>query len=100
MQNMMRVFIIALLWSLTAQAQTVYYDASAFPLLGKVSDATETRYERLPAKLKGVSREVIWELGKNTAGLAIRFCSDSRQISARWETLHDGNMNHMTATGS
>ena len=96
----MRNIIIALLVALTAQAQTVYYDASAFPLLGKVSDATETRYERLPAKLNGVSRQVIWSLGKSTAGLAIRFCSDSRQISARWETLDDRNMNHMAATGS
>jgi len=91
--------IIALTFSCLAQAQTVYHDASAFPLLGKISDATETRYERLPARLKGVSRDAVWYLGKNTAGLAIRFCSDSRQISVKWETLNDFSMNHMAPTG-
>jgi lysophospholipase L1-like esterase len=97
MKNILFVFIV---WvSLTAKAQTVYYDASAFPLLGKISDSTETRYERLPAKLKGVSRPPVWDLGKNTAGLAIRFRSDSRQISVKWEVLNDFSMNHMAATG-
>ena len=85
--------------SLATRAQTVFYDASEFPLLGKISEATETRYERLPARLKEVSRPPVWHLGKNTAGLAIRFCSDSRQISVRWETLNDAVMSHMAFTG-
>ena len=93
------LIIIAFLLSFTAKAQTVFYDASPFPLLGKISDETETRYERLPAKLNGVSRSPVWELGKCSAGLAIRFCSDSRAISVRWETLTDRNMNHMAPTG-
>jgi len=95
-----RLIIIALIFSLTARAQTVYNDASAFTLFGKISDATETRYERLPERLKEISREPVWELWKNTTGLAIRFCSDSRQISVKWETLHNGVMNHMAQTGS
>jgi hypothetical protein len=90
-------FILSFL--ISAKAQTVYYDASAFPLLGKISTATETRYERLPANLKTITREPVWHLGKNTAGLAIRFCSNSQQISVRWEVLNDFSMNHMPATG-
>jgi len=97
--NALRLILSALLLSFTTKAQTVYYDASAFPLLGKISDSTETRYERLPAYLKNVSRKAVWDLGKNTAGLAIRFCSDSRQISAKWEVLNDFSMNHMALTG-
>ena len=93
------LIIVSLVLSHIANAQTVYHDASAFPLLGKISDATETHYERLPARLKGVSRDAVWYLGKNTAGLAIRFCSDSRQISVKWETLNDFSMNHMAPTG-
>jgi hypothetical protein len=93
------LIIIALSFSFTATAQTVFHDASLFPLLGKISDATETRYERLPARLKDVTRPAVWHLGKNTAGLAIRFSSDSRQISVRWETLNNATMNHMTETG-
>lgn len=83
-----------------ANAQTVYHDASQFPLLGKISTETETIYERLPANLKDkVSRPAIWTLGKNTSGLAILFSSNSTSISAKWEVLQDVRMNHMTETG-
>ena len=82
-----KFLIVSLLLPFTLKAQTVFHDASQFPLFGKISNATETHYERLPAKLKNVSRPPVWSLGKNTAGLAIRFCSDSHQISARWEVL-------------
>ena len=97
MRNLILIILLSL--SFAVKAQTVFHDASAFPLLGKISDATETRYERLPARLKDVSRQPVWYLGKNTAGLAIRFCSDSRQISVKWETLNDYTMNHMASTG-
>jgi len=84
---------------LSTTVQHIFHDASEFILLGKITDATETHYERLPARLNGVSRLPVWELGKNTAGLAIRFCSDSSQISVKWETLNNTNMNHMASTG-
>jgi hypothetical protein len=80
-------------------AQVTYHDASAFPLCGKISDSTETCYERLPATLKGVTRQPVWDLGKNTAGLAVRFCSNSAQIAVRWELLADNKMDHMAWTG-
>jgi len=100
MQNIRLIIIfIALSLPMTINAQIVFYDASTFPLLGKISEATETRYERLPAKLKGISREEVWNLGKNTAGLAIRFRSDAQEITVRWETLNDVIMNHMAPTG-
>jgi hypothetical protein len=91
--------LILILLPFTIGAQTVFYDASSFPLLGKISDATETRYERLPAKLKDISRPPVWNLGKNTAGLAIRFRSDSRKISVKWETLYNETKPHMAPTG-
>ncbi|MBZ4677031.1 MAG: GDSL-like Lipase/Acylhydrolase family [Anaerophaga sp.] len=80
-------------------AQTLYYDADQFPLMGKTSDETETRYERLPAYLKEVCRPPVWNLGKNTSGLAVRFRTNSTAISAKWEVLGDNRMNHMTETG-
>ena len=65
------LIILVLSLSFMAKSQTIFYDASVFPLLGKISDATETRYERLPARLKDVSRPPIWDLSKCTAGFAI-----------------------------
>ena len=77
-----------------------FVDASAFPLYGKVSDETDSRYERLPSRLKGVSRDAVWYLGRNSAGLYIRFRSNSSSIHLRWESMFNNTMNHMTDTGT
>ena len=103
MKRLHLTFIITaclLLASALLNSQTVYYEASEFPLIGKITTETETRYERLPAYLKdNVSRPAIWNLGKNTSGLAIRFNSNSTSISAKWEVLKDVSMNHFSDTG-
>jgi lysophospholipase L1-like esterase len=75
-------------------AQTVYYEADQFQLIGKTSEETETRYERLPAYLKEKCRPPVWNLGKNTSGLAIRFRTNSRAISAKWEVAGDKKIKH------
>lgn len=43
-----RILLMGLLLAAVANAQTIYHDASAFPLLGKATESTLTRYERLP----------------------------------------------------
>lgn len=77
-----------------------FEDASAFPVYGKISDETDTRYERLPSRLKGVSRDPVWYLGRNSAGLYIRFRSNSSSVHLRWEAMFNNSMNHMTDTGT
>ena len=92
--------IALVLLSLTVKGQLVYHDASAFPLLGKASQNTATRYERLPDSLRNISRDALWELGLNSAGMAIRFSSNSTTIAAKWEVLLNRSMNHMSPTGT
>ena len=41
-----RILLMGLLLAAVANAQTIYHDASAFPLLGKATESTLTRYER------------------------------------------------------
>ncbi|MDD4631591.1 MAG: SGNH/GDSL hydrolase N-terminal domain-containing protein, partial [Proteiniphilum sp.] len=93
----LKLFLLPAFCIITLQidAQTVYYDADQFQLIGKVTEQTETRYERLPAYLKGTCRPPVWHLGKNSSGLAIRFRTNSSSISAKWELLQDNRMNHM-----
>ncbi len=97
MKRLLSLIALALVWQINAQV--TYYNANQFPLLGKTSDDTETRYERLPAYLREVTRSPVWNLGKNSAGLAVRFNSNSTSISAKWEVMGDKQMNHMTETG-
>lgn len=88
-----------LLVATVANAQIVYHDAAVFPLLGKATESTLTRYERLPDSLQNISRKPLWDLGRNSAGLAVRFRSNSTCIAAKWEVLNNFSMNHMTPTG-
>lgn len=93
-------FAMAILSGSASAQNIVYTDASVFPLYGKVSEQTNERYERLPSSLEGVSREPVWYLGRHSAGLFIRFRSNSTSIHARWESTFNNTMTHMTDTGT
>lgn len=77
----------------------VYYDAREFPILGTVCADGEHPYWRLPDSLESRCRPELFALGKNSAGIAVRFASDATSIGAGWRSLNKFNMNHMTATG-
>lgn len=79
----------------------VYTDMATFPRLGQAVDESQLEgvYDRLPAALKDSIRPDLWNLGKNSAGVAIRFRSDAKKLKARWEVLNNFWMNHMTPTG-
>lgn len=98
---MRRILIGILLISLyvAAQAQVIFHDAAGFPLLGKATQCSGGLYERFPDSLKTVSRAPLWELSRNSAGLALRFRSNSTRIELKWEVLLNRHMNHMTDVG-
>lgn len=66
------------------EKQKVWYDTADMPVYGKVRPETSEHYTRLPEKMHGVVRDKVWNLGLNSAGLYLRFRTDSRSISARW----------------
>jgi lysophospholipase L1-like esterase len=76
----------------------LWYDARRLAIEGKGWTDTEKFYERLPARAKPQVTEMVWMLSKRTAGLVVRFASNSKTIAAVW----DGGsaMNHMAATGN
>ena len=77
----------------------VYHDARQFPVLGTVVPVEEG-YTRFPDSLKNqVERELLYTLGTNTAGMAIRFSSDATALSAKWVSTLELEMNHMTPVG-
>ena len=90
--------LIAAFQGLNLSAQVFTY-ASAFPVYGKASDATKTRYQRLPAALEGVSRGPVCHLGTQSAGLYIRFRSNSTAIHARWTSNYGSLLSNMNPTG-
>lgn len=79
-----------------------YFGEDSFLLEGTdIADSLkENKYDRLPASYKGFVREPVWNLSKNSAGLSIRFLSNSSVITAKWELLNNFSMNHMPDTGT
>ncbi|MCK9179516.1 MAG: SGNH/GDSL hydrolase family protein [Bacteroides sp.] len=98
-QRKLILFLFCII-SLGLKAQYVYHNAEEFPLYGKISDNTELHFERLDKSLKDkVSRPYLWFLSKNTAGLAVRFKTNSKNLAFKWEVVNNATMNHMAPTG-
>ena len=57
-------------------------------------------FDRLPAKAEGKVRSAVWGLSHDSAGICVRFASDSPAIHCRWTVLKSNlAMPHMPATG-
>lgn len=76
-----------------------YFDAMSFDVTGKAFDSTQLHYSRLPLDSKEEIREELWSLGLNSAGVSVRFSTNSTRISARWTLLNNFSMSHMPGTG-
>ena len=76
-----------------------WHDASEFPVYGKITYETNARYERFPGYMETRARKVVWDLSRNSAGLYIRFRSDSPEFHFEWESLIYRRMDHMAETG-
>lgn len=101
MKQKCAIFTIVMFLGILAHAQKIVYtDASEFPVYGKISEKTNERYERLPSELENVSRKDVWRLGQNSAGLYIRFRSNTTSMRVKWQSTFDNEQNHMTDLGT
>ena len=79
----------------------IYYGEDYFILEGtEIPDSLkENRYDRLPLSYKEIVRKPVWELSKASAGMSIKFLSNSTSIKVKWTVLNNNKMNHMAETG-
>lgn len=78
----------------------LWYDVELLGIEGKAWTDTKSRFDRLPAKAEGVVRGPVWNLSRDSAGMAVRFKTDATRIHARWKLISSGlAMPHMPATG-
>lgn len=99
------IFILLLLISFQANAQnkTRWYDPlkAGYPVIqnqGWTNEISQT-YTRLPARMKELVREPVWNLSQDNAGLAIHFYTNAAAIKIRYQVSGPYDMNHMPATG-
>lgn len=88
----------------TASAADIrWHSADSLPLLGKAVDdaSTSNRYQRIPdSLLQTVRNGALAGLGRNSAGMSLRFRSNSPRIDVKWYSPFKTLMNHQTPTGS
>jgi hypothetical protein len=82
------------------QANIVWTDIRELGVEGQGWPDTKAPFDRLPAKAEDKVRAAVWNLSRNSAGMHVRFATDSTTIHARWAlTSSQLAMPHMAATG-
>ena len=78
----------------------VWYDIRQLGLEGQGWSEVKSPFDRLPSKAEAQVRPAVWGLSRDSAGLCVRFTTDSPDIACRW-TLIKANLAlpHMAATG-
>ncbi len=85
---------------LLTEEEIDWYDVKNIGVEGKGWTATKRYFDRLPAKAEGRVPEKVWNLSRHSAGMSMRFVTDSPNIYVRY-TLHLERLSmlHMPATG-
>ena len=77
-----------------------WIDGKTLPIEGKAFADTERYYDRLPACWSNDYTREVWQLQRDSAGLAFRFTTDADKLRVRWSlTGSNLSMPHMPATG-
>lgn len=77
-----------------------WHDASQFEILGRVYPDSLPIYARIPAFRKDVTRYEVYELGQHSAGISVRFRSNSPDMILKWNTVFNNHMTHMADLGT
>ena len=101
MKKIILLLLLPLLTNGQDNSEIIYYGKDFFRLEGTLipDSLKENRYDRLPFSYKNIVRKPVWDLSKSSAGLSIRFISNSTSISIKWKVFNDFTMNHMAETG-
>lgn len=73
-----------------------FHDAKQFQVNGK--GFPDNTYTRLPEKYNNVVRPEVWELSRHSAGLSVRFATNSTRIDCKWKTGNNVHYPHGAET--
>lgn len=83
-----------------AQTELQWFDVRDWGVEGRGFQDTESYFDRLPGRAKGVVRDAVWGLSRHSAGMQVRFRTDATAIHADYAvTSANLAMPHMPATG-
>jgi hypothetical protein len=86
----------------TAADGLLWYDVTAWGVEGRIlgDDPRQRWFDRLPASAEGLVSGNVWNLSRDSAGMMVRFMTDSDSIHVDYKLRKDNlAMPHMPATG-
>ena len=82
------------------EGDTAWYNPQDWGVEGRAWNDTKKYYQRFPAKAEKTVRKPVWGLSTNSAGMLVRFETDSPKIEVRYDLTSDNlAMYHFAATG-
>ena len=99
------LLVAAIAWPLASLSKDSakdlrWFDARELTVEGKGWTNTAAFFDRYPAKAGKIVRSAVWDLSRDSAGMAVRFVTDAPAITARWVLRKEMlAMPHMPATG-
>ncbi|OZI07858.1 acetylhydrolase [Siphonobacter sp. BAB-5385] len=97
------LFLFFQVLCLAAQSSLVWWNPArhAFPVIeGQAwNQELQQPYDRLPGRAEKQVRPAVWNLSRQSAGLFIRFKSNSDQITIRYQIKGNQALPHIPATG-
>lgn len=85
--------------TLTAQDTGLTFHGTGTLLVEGRNFVAADHFRRLPDSMQGRVREAVWDLSKCSAGLSLRFRTNSTRIALRWALGANFHMDHMADTG-
>ena len=85
-----------------AQDNVAWHDVTQWGVEGRAWEDQERKrwFDRFPAKAEGRVTGAVWNLSRHSAGMMVRFKTDSTAIHARWKLLSSRlGMPHMPPSG-
>ena len=81
--------------------QTKFFGKEHFLIEGTIfaDHLKESPYDRIPFSYKELLRTPVWELSKSSAGISIRFLTNTSNLKVKWDVLNNISMDHMPDTG-
>lgn len=76
-----------------------YVNAKDLRIINKGWNNTQRDFSRLPAVLQDSVRQSLWDRQQCSAGIGVRFATNSSRIGVRYKLLLDTHMIHMADTG-
>ena len=82
------------------EEKLAWYDTALWDLEGKGWKDTSEHFTRMPQHAEGKVPPAVWDLAQHSAGISVRFKTDSPTIVVRHEVSGTLTMSHMTTVGS